>query len=157
MCNVSDETLSDIQELVSKYAQIVDCVFKEFKVPASNEFKGGKEIDLLKEVITGNELANRGDEFMNYFSAMPRLCKEVTKLSFKIRKADVYDKTPGQVKLSKLFPKVMDLVEKAGDIASFHQRQAMRSVTEACQNLVAGLEKHAAMEEEARTAQEAGA
>ena len=61
------------------------------------------------------------------------------------------------MKLSKLFPKLMDLVEKAGDLASFHSRQAMRAVTEACQGLVAGLEKHAKEEEEARSAQEAGA
>ena len=73
MCCIPDETLNDIQELVTKFAQICDCVFAEFKVPCAREFKGGKEIDLLKEVISGNELKDRENEYMNYFSAMPRL------------------------------------------------------------------------------------
>ncbi len=158
------ELLEEMMTMATGLAKIQDMIYHDF-TPAS---RAGTDV-IERYTASMEQMRAQQEEVLKYFTSLPSVCNDIVKLSFKIKKYDIYQFkqkrqsrldpetgtytqfVTGDLKISDIFGEtVNELADKAHPVASEYRRQRMREVSKLCEGLVA-------LAQSEETAQAAGA
>lgn len=104
---------------------------------------GGRELDTdivgLSGLIARDFVGQNPQRVGNFFGNVPSLCRQVTSISFKIQKHDIYVAARQDRKLRDECPHLLYLASAAQKVASAYRRDSCAGLQDMCKALCAGL------------------
>lgn len=135
-----DETAFEAIRAAGSQANLADCNWQRLGGSPGGAAINPGESALLAGILARDFVHQNQQRVGNYFQNLPGLCMQVTKLSFKLQKHDIYVAERGDQKLREHCPQLLRLISAAQKVSSAYRHRAMSGVGDMCRALCAGLQ-----------------